>query len=179
MLPLLTIRAELPHDIAAIYALTAAAFGRSEEARLNDLLRASGNLWLSLLAELDGEVVAHTAFSPATIEMPGRTLQALALGPVAVIPAQQKRGIGGMVIRHGLSECAKLGHDVVFLLGHPSYYPRLGFRPAKALGVHWVGDTGDGTCDPFMVHERFARALENALNGQRGVFHFAPQFNEM
>ncbi|NJM41885.1 MAG: hypothetical protein HC853_14585 [Anaerolineae bacterium] len=91
----------------------------------------------------------------------------------------QRRGIGTQLIQHSFEACKALGHDLIFLLGHPTYYPRLGFKPAKPLGVRWVGDSGEGDCKPFMVRELHAGSLAHHLNGQRGVFRFAKEFDEV
>jgi putative acetyltransferase len=175
----MNIRKEHLRDQSQIYGVNALAFGREAEADLVDALRANGKLVLSLVAEVDECVVAHVAFSPAVIELPHAKLDVLALGPVAVLPQHQRRGIGTQLIQHGFEACKVLGHglSLIFLLGHPTYYPRLGFKPAKLLGVRWVGDSGEGDCEPFMVYELRAGALAHHLNGQRGVFRFAKEFD--
>jgi putative acetyltransferase len=173
------IRRERLGDEARIHDVNAAAFGREGEAALVDALRANGKLVLSLVAEADGEVVAHVAFSPAVIELPQAKLDVLALGPVAVLPEHQRKGIGSRLIQRGFDECRALGHNLIFLLGHPTYYPRLGFKPAKPLGVRWSGDSSDGDCEPFMVYELQAEALAHQLNGRQGVFWFAKEFDEV
>lgn len=200
------IRKELPADIPAIYALTLAAFSDATrsgqpEADLNDRLRNNGNLLLSLVAELDGIVVGHVAFSPAWIEVAeddgrpktedgGRAqtrlpssvsgqLPVLALGPIAVRPDMQRHGIGSQLILAGFDLLAAQGHDLIFLLGHTTYYPRFGFRPAKPLGVRWSADqsSDENPSEHFMVKELRANALANLLQGQRGIFHFAKEFD--
>jgi putative acetyltransferase len=67
----------------------------------------------------------------------------------------------------------------MFLLGHPSYYPRFGFVPAKPLGVRWAPDTSDNPNPAFMVKELRDGALAAALNGDTGVFHYAPAFDSV
>lgn len=173
-----TIRHETPHDIPAIHGLTAAAFGRESEPAVTDDLRASGKLLLSLVAEFKGAVVGHVAISPAEIDCDNGVLSVVALGPIAVTPAHQRQGIGGALVRGAIAECAQLGHPLVFLLGHTTYYPRHGFNPAKARGVRWSGDASNGPCEAFMVHEATQGALARMLRGRTGVFRFAPEFGE-
>lgn len=193
---MIEIRLEQPQDISVIHALTLAAFTRDQisgqmEADLNNRLRDNGKLLLSLVAELDGQVVGHVAFSPARIDLDGRPVtedgqlslvsrlpsSTLALGPIAVQPDHQRQGIGSQLILKGFEMLASQSHDLIFLLGHPGYYPRFGFRPAKALGVRWSGDQSDGPCEPFMVKELREGALAERLNGCTGVFYFAPEFD--
>ncbi len=173
----LTIRPEVPADIPAIYALTFAAFGRADEPAVTDNLRAQGTLLLSLVAKRDGVVVGHVAFSPAKLVTPTRTLAPLALGPVAVQPSLQKTGIGSALIHHGLRACATLGHPIVFLLGHTTYYPRFGFKPALPLGVRWSQRPDDESHEHFMVYEHTPGDLAQLLGGESGVFSFDPAFD--
>lgn len=188
----MVIRKEQPEDIAAIYALTLAAFTNEQrsgkgEADLNDLLRDNGKLLLSLVAEIDGQILGHVAFSPARIELEwddrSRTTDgcapAIALGPIAVAQLHQRRGVGSQLILRGFEVLAEQGHELVFLLGHTWYYPRFGFRPAKALGVRWSGDKADGPCEPFMVKELREGALAERLSGHAGIFYFASEFDEV
>ena len=136
-------------------------------------------LALSLVAEIDRGVVGHVAFSPARIELAqGGEAEALALGPIAVLPDVQRDGIGSLLMVRGFEECSALGHELIFLLGHPSYYPRFGFAPAKALGVRWEQDQTDNPMEPFMVKELRPGALAKCLGGGAGVFYFAPDFDE-
>jgi putative acetyltransferase len=124
------VRPELPSDRNAVRALHEAAFGRPVEADLVDRLRGSPG-WvpeLSLVAEEAGDVVGHVLFTRAAVG--GEA--ALALGPLAVLPACQRRGIGTALVEAGL---AATGDALVFLLGDPAYYGRFGFRLAAELGI--------------------------------------------
>lgn len=165
------VRTEQPEDITAIHAVNAAAFGRAVEANLVDALRAHGHLALSLVAERGGEVVGHIAFSPATIASPEGDWAALALGPLAVLPAHQRSGVGSALVRAGLAACLALGHDVVFLLGHATYYPRFGFTPSQPCGVWWAARPAE--IEHFMV----AELRPGALVGRIGAMRFAPEFD--
>jgi putative acetyltransferase len=174
------IRLESAKDISPIRAVTVAAFGREAEADLVENLRDGGHLMLSLVAEDGDRVVGHAAYSPATVELSrGGRFEAAALGPISVIPELQARGVGSDLMARGFAECAALGYDLMFLLGHPSYYPRFGFVPAKALGVRWAPDTTDHPNPAFMVKELREGALATNLGGDTGVFHYAPEFDSV
>lgn len=126
----ITIRPEAPGDEDAIFALTEAAFAGTEhsdgdEQHLVNRLRADGDLALSLVAE-DGErIVGHIAFSPVTISDGARDWYGL--GPVSVLPGDQRLGIGSALVRRGLADLGARGAKGVVLLGDPEYYARFGF----------------------------------------------------
>ncbi|MBU4603530.1 MAG: N-acetyltransferase, partial [Proteobacteria bacterium] len=96
-------------------------------------LRAAGVLTISLVAEIDGRVVGHVAFSPVSIS-DGAT-DWYGLGPVSVLPELHRQGIGSALIREGLSRLQKLGARGCALVGDPAYYPRFGFKNYPEL-VH-------------------------------------------
>lgn len=130
------IRDELPGDEAAIGAVTAAAFaGKSysdqTEPQIIERLRAAGALDLSLVAENDGEIVGHVAFSAVEIEDGAEGWYGL--GPVSVRPDRQGEGIGSALIRRGLADLAGLGACGCVLVGSPKFYPRFGFRECRTL----------------------------------------------
>jgi putative acetyltransferase len=173
------IRTELDSDIPSIRKVTIEAFGRESEADLLDSLRLAGDLLLSLVAEEDGAIVGHVAYSPAVIHLTrGDSADAVALGPISVVPDVQSRGIGSRLIERGFRDCLAMGYELMFLLGHPAYYPRFGFVPAKPLGVRWAVDTSDQPNPAFMVKELKEGALAAALGGDTGVFQFAPAFDD-
>ncbi|MFW6027825.1 MAG: GNAT family N-acetyltransferase [bacterium] len=117
-----TVRAERPDDHAAIFAVTEAAFGRADEARLVDALRTGGDAAISLVAETGGRLVGHVLLS-RLVTPEG----CLALAPVSVTPERQGRRIGPALIREALARAAAEGYSAVFVLGEPGYYTRFGF----------------------------------------------------
>lgn len=121
-------------DLPAIRKIHDAAFGGPAEGRLVALLTAGGFPALSLVARLDDQIVGHILFSPLCVEVDGREIRALALAPVGVLPAYQKRGIGSALIEAGLAAARDQGWVAVIVLGHPGYYPRFGFRSDLAAG---------------------------------------------
>ena len=143
------IRNEIPEDFAAIHAVNSAAFARPEEGNLVNALRDRVAPFISLVAEHEGVLVGHILFTPVTLtDFPEMKL--MGLGPVAVEPSQQRRGIGAALILAGLERCREQGVGAVVLLGHPEYYPRFGFRRAAEFGIRCEF----GPCDDsFMVIE--------------------------
>ena len=135
---MLTIRPEAPGDAVATHHVNTRAFGRLQEADLVDALRQNGGLTIWLVAVQDGHIVGHIAFSPVTITSDTATLDAIGLAPMAVLPEYQRRGIGSQLVEAGLNACHNTPYGVVVVLGHPHYYPRFGFSPAKPHG-HCVG----------------------------------------
>lgn len=129
-------RDEHPEDADAIRQVTDAAFAglaysSQTEARIVDALRDAGALALSLVAEREGQIVGHIAFSPVKID--GQLCDWYGLGPVSVRPDLQKQGIGAALIRAGLDRLKDLGAHGCVLLGDPGYYIRFGFECDEAL----------------------------------------------
>jgi putative acetyltransferase len=126
-----TFRHELPMDIPAIAEVLATSFPTAEEAEVVKALRHNGHLAISLVAEEQGMIIGHIAFSPVTVD--GK-VGGLGLAPVAVVPDYQNLGIGSMLVEEGLKSAKASGAGYVVVLGHSHYYPRFGFKPAKPLG---------------------------------------------
>jgi putative acetyltransferase len=134
----IVIRDETAADLAAISEVTAAAFETMEisshtEQFIIDALRSAEALTLSLVAEVDGRVVGHIAFSPVSIS--DGTRDWYGLGPVSVLPEYQRRGIGKALIRRGLSRLKSQNAKGCCLVGHPQYYRKFGFENVAGL-VH-------------------------------------------
>ena len=163
---------EKPEDIESIRNINRQAFGQENESRLVDKLRNRGVLTISLVAVRESEVVGHIAFSPVVIESETSGFAAIALAPMAVLPAHQRKGIGSQLVRAGLEECRRLRHEIVFLVGHPDYYPRFGFVPAKPKGVDCEFEVPE---EAWMILE----LREGDLSGRRGTAKFEPEFREV
>ncbi len=166
---MIAIRAERREDRAAVRRVNELAFGGRTEAALVDALRGVAEPQLSLVAEVDGDVVGHIFFSPVSIESEGSKVTAVALGPMAVLPDYQNQGIGSRLVREGLEECRRIGEAVVFVVGHPEYYPRFGFSPAGAKGLRCEYRVPD---EAFMVVE----LSPGALQGREGLVRYRPEF---
>jgi putative acetyltransferase len=125
------IRKETASDIEAITQITIAAFktlpiSNHTEQFIINALRAAGALTISLVAEINGRVVGHIAFSPVTIADGSKGWYGL--GPVSVLPDYQKQGIGKSLINEGLSLLKDMGGKGCALVGDPNYYKRFGFK---------------------------------------------------
>jgi putative acetyltransferase len=134
----IAIRDETKADTAVITEVTVAAFETMEisnhtEQFIIEALRAAMRLTLSLVAEVDGRVVGHIAFSPVAIS--DGTNNWYGLGPVSVLPMCQRMGIGKALIQEGLSRLKDLGAKGCCLVGHPQYYRKFGFENVAGL-VH-------------------------------------------
>jgi len=165
------IRPETPPDIDPIRRVNEQAFGQREEAAIVDKLRQRGVLTVSLVATRDNGVVGHIAFSPVEIKSEGSSFEAIALGPMAVLPTHQRQGIGSALVRAGLEECRRLDQDIVVVLGHSDYYPRFGFAPARARGIDCEFEVPD---EAWMLLE----LKEGSLGGRRGTVKYRPEFGE-
>ncbi|HVL35879.1 MAG TPA: N-acetyltransferase [Burkholderiales bacterium] len=135
------IRSETAADAGAIAEVTEAAFRTLEvsnhtEQFIIEALRAAGALAVSLVAEAEGRVVGHVAFSPVTIS--DGTPDWYGLGPVSVLPQYQRQGIGKALIREGLARLKALNARGCCLVGHPEYYEKLGFRNIPGLAHEGV-----------------------------------------
>lgn len=138
MNPKIVIRSETDADVRAITEVTVAAFNTLEisnhtEQFIIEALRAAKALVVSLVAEVDGRVIGHIAFSPVTIS--DGTRNWYGLGPVSVLPAYQRQGIGEALIREGLSRLKDMDAQGCCLVGHPDYYRKFGFKNMSGL-VH-------------------------------------------
>ncbi len=162
-----TVRPEQPGEAHAIGALHDRAFGTPQESRLVEALRAGDAFLadLALVAVLDGLLVGHVLFSRIAV-LGARPGPAVALAPLAVDPAHQRRGIGGRLLRAGLDGCRARGETLLVVLGHPAYYARFGFRPGAEQGV----------LAPFAVPPDAWMALALAPGAPRGTVAYPPAF---
>ena len=169
---ILTVRAEKAEDIGAIRKLNKKAFKGNDESKLIDAIRGSDGFipGLSLAAEKDGKIVGHILFSPVKIKGPAGAAPALALAPMAVLPAFQNQGIGTELVKRGLEECRKLGHKIVVVVGHAGYYPRFGFVKAGEKGLQLPFEAPD---EIFMVIE----LVPGALSEVKGTVEYPPAFH--
>lgn len=163
---------EKPEDAHAIRLVLEQAFGQSNEADIVEILRHRGALTLSLVAIRENEVVGHILFSPVTIESGGSSFNAIGLGPMAVLPQYQRKGIGSQLVRIGLEQCRQSGHEIVVVLGHPGFYARFGFVPARHRGFRCEFDVPD---DVFMVME----LRQGALDRRGGLVKYQPEFKSV
>ncbi len=169
------VRPETPADYDAVREVLDLAFHDSTESEsaLVETLRAQPDYTpeLSLVAEYDGAIVGHIMFTDARIETDSGVVPAKALGPLAVHPDWQQRGIGTQLGTEGLEACRRLGHRIAVVIGHSTYYPRFGFQRGRPIGIEMVIGR--------LEQSRMVMALEpGALDGVRGTVYFSPAFGE-
>ncbi|MBY5438127.1 GNAT family N-acetyltransferase [Rhizobium leguminosarum] len=160
------IRDETPDDIDAIHDLTSTAFrpmpySDGTEAEIVRRLRAAGDLKISLVAEQDGEILGHVAFSPVTIN--GAHDGWFGLGPISVKPERQRQGIGKALIARGLELLNEMGGSGCALIGNPEIYSRVGF-------------SSDGQLEYLDLDTRLVQRIVFRGSPPSGTLQFAPAF---
>ncbi|MBB4193455.1 putative acetyltransferase [Rhizobium aethiopicum] len=160
------IRYETPADIEAIQNLTSIAFApmpysEGTEAEIIRRLRLSGDLAISLIAEEDGEILGHVAFSPVTVN--GVHDGWFGLGPISVTPERQRQGIGRALMAKGLELLKEMGASGCTLVGNPDVYSGAGFSSDGQLTYHDL-DT------------RLVQRIVFREPAPSGVLRFAPAF---
>jgi putative acetyltransferase len=153
------IRPEAPSDVAAIHAVTVAAFldaphAAHTEQFIVEALRKAGALSISLVAEQAGEVVGHVALSPVSIS--DGSADWYGLGPISVRPEFQGRGIGSQLMHTAMGLLRQRGAAGCVLVGDPAYYARFGFKPEPSLVL-------PGVPPEYFQALRFGRTLTNGV----------------
>lgn len=158
----MTIRPTTQADLEEILSVERAAFKRENEVNLTAAILAdpSAEPRLSLMAYIDDQPVGHILFSKGTLtNHPDVALSFLA--PLAVLPKFQRKGIGRALIKMGLELLTKANVDLIFVVGHPTYYPKFGFKPASKLGFDPTYPIPSKVADAWMV-----QALKPNIIGQ-------------
>lgn len=166
-----TIRQEQPGDYESIKRLNDEAFGQENEGRMVNALRKTSKFItsLSLIAEMNNNILGHILFYPVTIKTDKGNYDVLSLAPLAVLPADQNKGIGSKLVKKGLEHCKETDFDVVIVVGHPNYYPRFGFKPASKWNIKLPLDAPE---EAFMVLE----LKENTLDRYAGTVIFPKEY---
>src|SRR5262245_18473186 len=167
------IREERAGDAEQIRMVNLAAFETSAEADLVDGLRRHAATTISLVAEDGANLIGHILFSPVTlVGVEAFPFPLMGLAPMAVVPARQGQGVGSRLVVDGLERCRRARVAAVVVLGHPRYYPRFGFIPARQRSLRCEYDVPD---DVFMVRE----LLDGALTGLSGTIRYHPLFADV
>lgn len=161
----IVINKESTCDFDQVWNLNLLAFGRDDEARLVDELRNTGIPYISLIAKKNLEIIGHIMFTRVVLTDYESNLNIMGLGPMAVMPEFQGKGIGSKLVKSGLTECGNSGSDAVVVLGHPEYYPRFGFVPSVIYDIHSEYDVPS---DAFMIME----LMPGVLSGKRGIIKY-------
>ena len=142
-------------DLNDVLQIERLAFGYEKEADLvRDLLHDfSAKPVLSLLAFQKNRALGHILFTTAQLSGSQGSASIVILAPLAIVPGAQKQGIGGKLIEKGLELLSKSGVDLVFVLGHPEYYPRYGFKPAGIQGLEAPYPIPEEHANAWMVQE--------------------------
>jgi putative acetyltransferase len=129
------IRPETAADHDAIRKLNDEAFGGLIEAKLVDAIRASDRFLpeLSLVAVSEGQTRGHVISSYVDVEPGSRRV--LQVGPLAVLPSHQRRGIGSALMQETIRIADARGEPLLLIEGNPKYYERFGFTRADAVGI--------------------------------------------
>ncbi|MBK8955231.1 MAG: N-acetyltransferase [Saprospiraceae bacterium] len=166
------VRKECKEDFEQVYQLYLSAFGQKNEADLVNALRISAGFIpdLSLVAEVDQSIVGHILFTRIEIrDATNQIHETLALAPMAVLPAFQKKGIGSALVRFGLLRAGELHYKSAIVLGHKHFYPRFGFVPASRWKIKAPFDVED---EVFMAME----LSDAGLNGISGTVIYPQEF---
>lgn len=164
----MNIRTERPGDEVSISRLVDVAFAgvehsNGQEASIVEKLRDSGDLTISLVVEEAGRIVGHVAFSP--VDISNGALGWYGLGPVAVLPSEQGRGIGKALINQGLADLRASGAKGCVVLGDPAYYGRFGFTSSHDLVL------------PGIPPEYFQSASLDGASKPKGVVAYSNAFD--
>jgi putative acetyltransferase len=165
---LIAIREECSADLKPIRNVNKRAFGQDLEGNIVDALRSNGAVLLSLVATIEGQVVGHIIYSPASVSQ----IDGAALGPMAVLPEHQRQGIGSKLVETGNRKLQEAGYPFIIVVGHANYYPRFGFKPAATHGIKCEWDVPD---DMFML-----LVLDQArMQGISGLAKYRHEFSSV
>lgn len=170
---MIRIRQQRPEDAPHVRRINELAFDQPLEADLVERLTAACPDALSIVADDDGAVVGHIFFTPVVIDHAGDVVVGMGLAPMAVLPDRQRQGIGSELVRHAIDVLRERGCPFVVVVGHPEYYPRLGFERASLRGLRsqWEGIPDEA----FMV-----RILNpEAMTDVSGVARYRPELDEV
>jgi putative acetyltransferase len=157
------IREEQPEDISTIRSVNIEAFGRPQEANLVETLRTTGGILLSLIAINEKQIVGHILYSQVTVGSGQKKVTGAGLGPMAVRPPYQRRGIGSNLIEFGTTRLRQGGCPFIVVLGHADYYPRFGFRRAIDYGLRCQWNVPDNAFMALALNEAIIRDVSGLV----------------
>lgn len=151
-------------DIKTVLSIHKKAFGKSKGPEIADLVDGLLNdqtamPLLSLIA-FNTKAVGHILYTKARLNQTNRRVSIQILAPLAVLPEVQSEGVGGQLIKEGLRLLKKAGVELVFVLGHPDYYPKYGFKAAGELGYEAPYPIPEEHAGAWMVQELCSGVIE-------------------
>ncbi len=158
------VRMILDNDFNAVEDLLIDSFATADEARLVEMLRGRGDLALELVAEENGKLVGHLAFSRLVAPTGW-----LALAPLAVLPKYQRQGVGADLIANGIVAAENAGWRAIVVLGDPKYYRKFGFDTELARELQ----------SPYPLAFTGVRILQDREPVAGKVLEYAPAFEEL
>lgn len=164
---LIEIREERSDDVVAVREVNRRAFGQDQESNIVDALRTNGAALLSLVAIVNGQVAGHILYSPLTV---AENVHGVALGPMAVVPEYQRRGIGTKLIEAGNRKIKDAGRPFIVVVGRAQYYPRFGSRPASEYGIKWEWDISGRSFHVLVLNEA-------KMQGASGLAKYRHEFS--
>jgi len=174
-----TIRQEISEDNQQVSKVVKSAFEQGErgyhgEGELVEKLRTAPEYIpaLSLVAEVNDQIVGHIILSRVYIHTSEGKVSTLILAPVSVLPEYQNQGVGALLIKGVHQVAIQLGERHIFLLGHTAYYPRFGYQPSRNFGIAFPDNRAD---DPCMCIE----LVQDSLGGMKGVLEYSQPFYEI
>lgn len=163
------IRQSIDSDWTGLVALLLRAFGE-EGPEIVGLVKAmfddeTAEPALSLVAEENGIIVGHILYTKVMTDALEHPVSARILAPLAVSPEAQGKGVGGSLIEAGFEQLQASGVELVFVLGHPGYYPRYGFVPAGFHGFEAPYPIPEQHANAWMVKKLGANTM-HAVSGK-------------
>jgi predicted N-acetyltransferase YhbS len=143
-----SIRYETLEDRSLVYRLISESFETNDEEKLVRLLHTEHQSLISLVAVSEQKIIGQIILSKMLVENENNRLNIYGLGPMCVVPEYQNQGIGSKLVERIILEAKKNNIDAIFVLGHPNYYPRFGFKPTKEYAIKCEYDVPE---DVFMV----------------------------
>ncbi len=158
------LRLSADSDLPAISRIHLDAFGPAEGREIADLVGAllsdeTAVPYLSIVAESGGELTGHVLFTAARLDSSSESPVASILAPLGVLQAFQLQGVGRLLVSRGLELLIDRGVDLVFVLGHPTYYQRFGFEPAGRFGFEAPYPIPEKNAEAWMVKALTSGAL--------------------
>lgn len=118
---------------------------------------------------MNGLIIGYILLTKIKINHSDFSYDSLALAPVAVLPNYQGNGIGGHLIEFAHKKAKELGFESIILLGHPTYYPKFGYRKVSDFDIQLPFEVPDENCMAIEL-------VEDALKNINGMVEYPKEF---